>query len=320
MVFPASLCSSKCESGSLPGNHNEQAAISACSKRHSQFDYPSGQPATELIRNEQLFGFGERLEWDSLGYALNEGKPRLLEPAKHFTDGVLGFMRILVLIHMPGTFPGVADILGHPLIQVESVPRQSEKPAADVRTQPGIFVVQADQDVALRLNQRGNRAKREKWVRRMMQHAVRDHQIELPGPETGAKQIHLKKVGSLQIISFFKNLSHSERVHAHVDADYSSTRDGQEIRELARPTPAVDDACSKRDLVIQHLRKYPLPGFLYQDASVVKVVVVRKGIRFVERLHRLRHIPLRLTPFCIPEQLGNVIDRWVKLTARQTSE
>src|SRR5205085_7647177 len=79
-----------------------------------------------------------------------------------------------------------------------------------------------------------------------------------------------------------KLMRQRERIPTHVRAQHATMGDCQEVRELPRAAPDVDDACVEGNLFIKQSREKAATRFLQQRADAVHVIVVWKGCFFVE--------------------------------------
>src|SRR5712691_11820854 len=89
----------------LAADHHEQSAFPTAAEEHPGLDQEMVDGGAPGMRLEQLLCLRERLRGHRLRDAVDEFDARPVEPLQHLVDGVLRFVRVLVLILEPGLLP-----------------------------------------------------------------------------------------------------------------------------------------------------------------------------------------------------------------------
>ena len=119
--------------------------------------------------------------------AAQEFEAAAVEPPEHFSDGVLRFMRVAVLVVEPSPLlfragPPRTELRVDPLA---ASTRELENTSPEVGHEPTVGVVEADDDHAARTNQSLDPFEPPVRIGRMVEHAVAQDDVETLGFEAG---------------------------------------------------------------------------------------------------------------------------------------
>src|SRR5262245_44946003 len=136
----------------LATDHGEESALAAAAHEHAELDDEAVERRSGVAGSEEPLTGREALSGHAAGNAGDEVDPRLGEPGEDLVERVLGLVRMLVLVHEPRLAPaGVEGDAPQPRVQEgQPVSGHAEDQAPRVGGQPGIRVVEPDDDVPAR--------------------------------------------------------------------------------------------------------------------------------------------------------------------------
>src|SRR6266446_2265852 len=184
---------------------------------------------------------------------------------------------------------------------------QTEQHPPGVGDDPPEPMVESDEHKTARSGKRGGGLEPEQRIRRMMQDAVADHEIEAARPEHRTKQVHLQEVDARQAKPFLELLTEPEGVDADVGTEDRPRCDAKEHAQLASPTPAFENASPQRDLLIEEVREQTAARLVHETADAVELIVVRERRLLIEGAYLLSHPLLGCDPFGRPKQERDVV-------------
>ena len=240
------------------------------------------------MRIKELLLPREQIRSRALRNAVYKFHPRLIEPIQHFAESMLGFVWVFVLVVKPCLFPDISQVF-EPEARIEElkpVAGQAENVPPEVGSQPTIGVIKPNDDKAALPHTSQNRPERRERIACMMEHSVRDNKIETLWPEHRPEEVHLKEVGSLDLVLGLEALPKFQGVQANVSAENCAPPcQAEKVAELAGSATALEDLRTIRNLIIEQPRKKSLISFGSQTFRRVHVVVVRERRLLIKRPH-----------------------------------
>ncbi len=127
----------------------------------------------------------------------------------------------------------------------------------------------------------------------MVQHAVRNHQVETRGRECRAEQIHLQEPRVADGVTIAESVREAQGIQAEIAAEHGAVPGhAEEIGELSGAASHLEDQGVRRDLFVEQSCENASARLAGQALSRIQIVVIREWIRFVKRLHDVSDIPL----------------------------
>lgn len=202
-------------------------------------------------------------------------------------------MRVFVLVHKPSSLPGfvVAPASHMGVKEPEAVPADTEEKPAEVCGQTSQAVIQADDDKPTGFDEAGKRSEAAQRVAGMVKYSVADYDIEQPFPESWPEQVHLNEPGIFDLTGVSEVLCQTQRIQTEIRPENQPVPGHtQKIAELARATTRLEHQGALGYLLIEQPGEDALVRIFCQSLRRIEIVVVRKGVPFIEFFHKVGYI------------------------------
>src|SRR6188472_4468884 len=149
------------------------------------------------------------------------------------------------------------------------------------------MIVEADEDQSAGPELGEDRAKGAFAVAGVVEHAVRDHDIEAFVAKWRPEEVHLHEGDVADRMSIRKALGETQRIEAQIAGeDGALPRHAKEVAQLTRAASSLENTRAMRQLLVEQRGEDAAPRLGGETVARIEFVVVRKRRFFVERLDR----------------------------------
>ena len=152
--------------------------------------------------------------------------------------------------------------------------------------QPRVRVVEPDDEDAARADEASDRGEGPAWIRGVVQHPARVHDVESAASQARNAQVGFDEERALDTETLPRGLRQLERSTREIRADDDPVGAGEEERHLSGAAAQLEDAGVARNRTIEEARELAPSGSGAQPGMTVSRRVRREGRLLIELPYR----------------------------------